>query len=132
MLVIAFSHLDSAKLVPDIVATKFPDTKVVQVDWLLDSIESDDKLDEAPYLFQLKAIPTPVPEDDVKTQVKKKMATNKRKSDEAATPALKKAKLQEDQKDRQIANSRSLLVPVDQGCPLAGTLSLCWSQLSEF
>ncbi|MCJ1433535.1 hypothetical protein MMC27_002898 [Xylographa pallens] len=141
-------------------AAEYPDIKLVNLDWLLESIETQSKVDEHSYLMTKsdftgtkshspmtksdstvtksgstvqKSNSTVTKSDsaaaksDITTTTKNKDNGKKRTrderikeehADEAETAALPAAKKQ---KDSQKAKSKSLNIPVDEGCSLAGT-----------
>ncbi len=117
-------------------ASKFPDIKIVSLDWLTASISSQIRADEAQFSFgQTGSIQgddtnsmgsTPSEQDDTKSKGKKRLRSptpiedDPSDADEAVEqPPTKK------HKDVQRAKSGSLLIPVDETCPLAGKPSNC-------
>ena len=113
-------------------ASKFPDIKIVNFDWLTASINGQVRADESQFTFEQTnsnhdedtslTVPGPSKQDDNKekgrkrprspTPVKEDPAESE---DSVVQPPTKK------HKDAQIAKSGSLFVPVDEMCPLSGT-----------
>ncbi|MCJ1379278.1 hypothetical protein MMC17_002379 [Xylographa soralifera] len=134
-------------------AAEYPDIKIVSLDWLLESIKAQSKVDEESYLVaksdttMTKSDPTMTKSDITLTKsdstvkksesaatkpdsvvaIKNEDKGKKRTRDESikeehsdadeadALPVAKK------QKDGQKVKSKSLNIPVDEGCSLAGT-----------
>lgn len=106
---------------------------MVTIDWLLDSLAGGQKLDETPYHFRPKTT------DDADASKLSQIPTkatgegaNKKRShpvekavavEESSPPIQKQSRVDNDQKDRQLAKSRSLVIPVEEGCSLAGETS---------
>ncbi len=130
-------------------ALKRPEVKIVNLQWLLDSIQQSQKVSEATY--QLSATNSSVSPGPGQTKSQKGKQDNKmnmtappkvpkraRKSanadggmapDAAVNPGVAESSEDDEtgeppakkQKDGQKAQSGSLIVPVDEGCGLAGT-----------
>lgn len=112
-------------------ASKFPDIKIVSFDWLMTSIKSHVRADETQFTFD-QADPSPDKATSPKGHVPSQHNDTKGKGRKRPwTPTL----IEEDpsdvedfeeqapakkHKDVQIATSGSLLIPVDETCPLAG------------
>ncbi|MCJ1389085.1 hypothetical protein MMC18_001939 [Xylographa bjoerkii] len=99
-------------------ATQYPDIKLVSLDWLLESIKAQSKVDEKSYLMtKSDAIVTTKNEDKSKKRTRyESIKEELSEADEAdALPAAKK------QKHDQKAKSKVPNIPVDEGCSLAGT-----------
>ena len=114
-------------------ASKFPDIKIVSFDWLMASINSHVRADEARFslgptipnrdsAMSAKSSPSSK-QSETKGKGKKRprspspMAMDGDLLDVADSEALSPIKKH---KDVQTARSNSLLVPVDETCPLAG------------
>ena len=112
-------------------ASKFPDIKIVTIDWLTASINSHVRADEAQFSFGQKDTNqddtmssmslTSSKQNDTKGKGKKRprsptpIEEDFSDIDETAEMSPKKR-----HKDVQKAKSGSLLIPVDETCPLAG------------
>ena len=112
-------------------ASKFPDIKIVSFDWFMTSINSHVRADETHYSFdQAESSPdnttsskgqTPPQHSDTKSKGRKRPRSptpieegpSDLEDSEEQAPAKK-------HKDVQIATSSSLMIPVDETCPLAG------------
>ena len=105
-------------------AKGLPGTKIVSLDWLLESVEEGKMLDEAQYSFTIKAMDKSAPSSQSnggkkRARVETPEDNNAQQtaspvSDEAEQPPMKR------QKDGQKAKSGSALtIPVDEGCNLA-------------
>lgn len=98
-------------------ASNYPDIRIVDFEWLNNSLSSKSKIDEDGYLLD------PTQEDAVigsDTLVAASTASKKRRradddDDPPAPTNLKKSKVM--QKDGQKAKSRSMNIPVDEHCP---------------
>ena len=117
-------------------ASKFPDIKIVSFDWLLTSINSHVRADETKFSFgqgntSLDNATSPkghIPSQQNDTKSKG------RKRPRSPTPIEEDSSDVEDSeeqaptkkhKDVQMATSGSLLIPVDETCPLAGKTHYC-------
>ena len=112
-------------------ASKFPDINIVSFDWLTTSINSQIRSDESQFSFDQRGSdqddatssinPKPSKENDSKGKGKKRprsptpVEEDSSDIDETGEPSPKKR-----HKDVQKAKSGSLLIPVDETCPLAG------------
>lgn len=115
-------------------ASKFPDIKIVSLDWLTASTNSKIRADEAQFLFNQTASsqddttrsmgPTVSKQNHTKGKGKKRerspIPVEEEYSDVSEAVEQSPAKKH---KDGQKAKSGSLLVPVDEMCPLAGKIS---------
>ncbi|KAL9133352.1 MAG: hypothetical protein Q9175_005473 [Cornicularia normoerica] len=113
-------------------ASKFPDIKIVSFDWLTASINSQVRADEAQFSFgQSDSIqdvaassmgPTPSQQNDTKGKCRKRprSPTPIEEIPSDVDEALEEPPAKK-HKDVQRAKSGSLLIPVDETCPLAGT-----------
>ena len=101
-------------------AQKFPDVKIISLDWLLESVNEGKLLDEAQYSFTDKSKNTSAPNTQPAMGKKRARAATPDEDDtqqnaplDVNVPPVKR------QKDGQKAKSGSaLVVPVDEGCNL--------------
>lgn len=115
-------------------ASKFPDIKIVNFDWLTTSINSQLRADEAQFSFDQ----TPSSPDDTTSSMgptnskqngsrgkgRKRPRSPSPINDHSSESGAEEAEEQppaKRHKDVQRANSGSLVIPVDETCPLAGT-----------
>lgn len=115
-------------------ASKFPDIKIVSFDWLLTSINSRVRADEAQFSYDqtgsnhataasLKS-PPPSKQNDTKGKCRKRPRSPT--PIEESPSDVEEPKVEsptKKHKDVQKATSGSLLIPVDETCPLAGKTS---------
>ena len=95
--------------------------KIIEVSWLLDSLDASKLADENKYILKPSS-------STVKDKNDKKRARSETPSEDDASiskedkekPPAKKQK--DEQKDEQITTSKPLHIPVDPECPLAGRL----------
>ena len=120
-------------------AAEFPDIKIVGLDWISDSLEAKEVVDEAKYLMNQTNSSVIKDEDDAKEEAdvkheddtkdegsgnKKKRSRNEKvkmsspESDEDKKPPVKKQK--GTSKDVQKVKSSTVNIPVDEGCTLGG------------
>lgn len=114
-------------------ASKFPDIKIVNFDWLMTSINSQLRADEAQFSFDQ----TPSSPDDTTSSMgptnskqngsrgkgRKRPRSPSPINDHSSESGAEEAEEQptaKRHKDVQRANSGSLVIPVDETCPLAG------------
>ena len=98
-------------------ASELQDVKIVTLDWLLDSIDAKKKADELSY-FMVDADSAALKDEDKgkkRSRNGKDKAVSPESEEEEQQPPAKK------QKDGQTAKSRSLNIPVDEGCNLQRT-----------
>lgn len=105
-------------------AGTLPDIKIVNLDWLLDSVNGGKLLDEAQYLFTSRSIDKSVTKSQSNSGKKRARADTPDNHDagNAASPDIEENQQPpvKRQKDGQKAKSGSALnVPVDEGCNLA-------------
>lgn len=115
-------------------ASKFPDIKIVSFDWLTASINSQVRADEAQFSFgqsdssqdvaASSMDPTPSQQNDTKGKGRKRprSPTPIEEIPSDVDEALEEPPAKK-HKDVQRAKSGSLLIPVDETCPLAGKTS---------
>ena len=112
-------------------ARKFPDIKIVSFDWLTASIKSHIRADEDHFSFsqtdsdQDEAINSKQPMPSAKNDNKgkgKKRPRSPTPTEEVPSDAEDSAEQMPTKKHRDVqrATSSSLLIPVDETCPLAG------------
>ncbi|UDD55742.1 hypothetical protein AFCA_003335 [Aspergillus flavus] len=91
------------------------DCNIVSIDWLLESIDAKKPIPEKPYLLNRKDAKSDDKKDDEKNDKKeKKKRTLEEALDVSEESSNKKAK------DAQKLGSKTLNVPVDEGCYLSG------------
>ena len=123
-------------------ASKFPDIKIVNFDWLTATINSRVRADEANFALGQtdvdcnnatnSSVPPAPKQNDVKSKSRKRLRS--------PTPSEGEFSNSEDfesqahikkPKDVQRASSSSLFIPVDETCPLAGTVSIITSLFGQ-
>ena len=121
-------------------ASKHSDIQIVSIDWLLDSFKANARADESTYLLanansrKHDTEPDEDPEriDDPQVEEDTGQKSNKGKKRARDPESIQPASLElESQgeppakkfRDGQKAKSKSLQVPVDEGCNLAGNLN---------
>ena len=99
------------------------DIKIIEVSWLLDSFDASKLADETKYI--LKPSSSTGQDKNGKKRARSETPSedeaSSSKEDQDKPPAKKQKDEQEDEReDEQITTSKSLHVPVDTECPLAG------------
>lgn len=116
-------------------ARKFPDIKIVSFDWLTASVDNQIRADEAHFSFgelgsdqddgPRSTSPMPPIQKDTKGKGRKRPRTpaliEEDESHYIETPAEWRQKKR--YREMQRAKSGSILIPVDEACPLAGNTS---------
>lgn len=99
-------------------ASAFPNIKIIEVSWLLDSFDASKQADEDDYIL------SPSVSKAKDKNGKKRARSETPPEDEASPSAEENEKLPaKKQKDEEIPTSKPLHIPVDDECPLAGWLS---------
>ena len=97
----------------------FPDIEIVGLDWLLETIQTKKKVDEKPYKMG-KSDSTVAATAKGNDKGKKRSHNGKIKSEAPESDEEEQAPLAKKQKDAQIAKSRAIQIPVDEGCENPG------------
>lgn len=112
-------------------ARKFPDIKLVNFDWLTASINSRRRADESQFAFEAdynpddatnSPGPTPFQQNKGKGKKRQRSPSPIEKDSSDAEESVEQPPTKR-HKDVQKAKSASLLIPVDETCPLAGKTS---------
>ena len=117
-------------------ASKFPDIKLVSFDWLTASIDTQTRADEAQFSFSQLSSSHDVATDSVGSALSKQKDTKGKGKKRPRSPVpmeeessdakdLPEASPIKKHREVQRAKSGSLLIPVDETCPLTGKIS-CW------
>ncbi|KAM0804195.1 putative poly-ribose polymerase [Usnea florida] len=113
-------------------ASKFPDIKLVSFDWLTASIDTQTRADEAQFSFSQLNSSHDVATDSVGSALSKQKDTKGKGKKRPRSPVpmeeessdakdLPEASPIKKHREVQRAKSGSLLIPVDETCPLTGT-----------
>ena len=114
-------------------ASKFPDIKFVSFDWLAASIDTQTRADEAHFSFsQLNSShdvatdsvgSAPSKQKDTKGKAKKRLRSPiSMEEDSSDAKELPEETPMKKHREVQRAKSGSLLIPVDETCPLTGKI----------
>lgn len=111
-------------------ASQFPDIKIVNFDWLISTVNSQVRADEAQFSFDQTGSSQYAARNSMSPTPSKKNTKGKsRKRPRSPTPVESdpfdvdkpaESSPTKRHKDVQTAKSNSLLIPVDETCPLAG------------
>ena len=115
-------------------ASKFPDIKFVSFDWLTASIDSQTQADEAQFSFSQPNSSHDVATDSMRSAPSKQKDTKGKGKKRLRSPTpmeedssdakdLPEESPMKKHKEVQRAKSGSLLIPVDETCPLTGKIS---------